>query len=132
MNQQMAMIDRVPRRVFPWHGLFWVALTLTITARAFGVMETRWTLTIIPWVILIGGSAARGGDYALSRRRHPKALVAAFLGAIVVAVAAVLIDDPSWWSTLARALPAAPAAGFAYLHLRTPPPPNAAPAPETA
>ncbi len=128
MNQQLTAIESTtPRRVVPWHGLFWVAVTLSILARAFGVISTSWgPVLLLPWAIMLGGMAMRPGDYELSRRRQPRPLIAAFVLALVVEGVAVVADLSGWWLTAVSAVPAIPAALFAYLHLRTPPPPTAA------
>lgn len=67
-----------------------------------------------PWAMMLGGMAMRPGDYELSRRRQPRPLVAAFVLALVEGVA-VVSDLSGWWLTTVSAVPAIPAALFAYL-----------------
>lgn len=128
MNQQMTAIESTtPRRVIPWHGMFWVVLTLGILAKAFGVISTSWgPLLLVPWGVMLAVMTVRPADYELSRRRQPWPLVASFLVALAAEGVAVLSDLSGWGLTALSALPAIPAAGFAYLQLRKPPPPTAA------
>ncbi len=129
MNQQLTAIESTatPRRVIPWHGLFWVAMTLAILAKAFGVISTSWgPVLLLPWGVMLAVMTVRPGDYELSRRRQPRPLVAAFVLALVVEGVAIVSDLSGWWLTAMSAAPAIPAALFAYLHLRTPPPFTAA------
>lgn len=126
MTQQMTTIDSLPRRVVPWRGMFWAATTVSILVGAAVGDADHWGLVgLAPCAILLVGSAVRPDEYALSRRRLPKALVALFVLTLLVAAAAVVADSSGWIRILAMALPAGPSAAFTYLHLRTPPPPTA-------
>ncbi len=126
MDEPTTLTPPIPRQVFPWHGLFWVAMTLSIVAKASGVLATSWGLVLLfPWAVMLAGMAIQPADHQLSRRRQPWPLVASFVLALAAEGVAVFSGLSGWWLTAVSMLPAIPAALFAYLHLRTPPAPTA-------